>query len=455
MSNARFFKDTRTIIEFRALGLDHGKIDREKGVIHDVSLITAGIEARGHDLHTDDVTLEQVCALANEMGQVPVKWNHKTGADSVNGYVSNFRVAGNKTKADWHLLQSHSQYEHALELAERMPQNIGLSVAFVPLPPETKNGKNCARVEELISVDLVAQPAANPGGLFEMVDIPPADKLMSDQNKNAAGAVQEPTLADVLEEIKGQGETMAALLQRVEGIESTQRGDQPLSLEELEQIAQLDDTQLAELNLTRAEVDTAVAEAMANAETGDNPNAADPNAADPNAGAARTAVQPVARRTGDIVASGAAAQPAASEVMAELHDLRKRMVFFEKKETLKQQREEQEALDTFFDSLEKKIAELETRNQALETAFKAGGGSVTAAGEFVMPAGSGHGDGKNGKTTEFEQLVDAKIVELTTADSKMSKISARVRAIEFVQGSNRAAYTKHLEAKGVGITFED
>src|SRR3954465_13183160 len=109
----------RTIIEFRRLGLDHGRIDREKGIIYDVSLITSEIEARGHDLHTDDTTLEQVCDLATEMGQVPVKWNHKTGADSVNGFVTNFRVIGNKTKADWHLLKSHPSFEHAIELAER------------------------------------------------------------------------------------------------------------------------------------------------------------------------------------------------------------------------------------------------------------------------------------------------------------------------------------------------
>src|SRR5882672_4402143 len=145
MKNARLksLKPTpsgKQIIEFRALGLDHGKIERDKGIIHGVSLITANIEARGHDLHTDGTTLEQVCELANGMGQVPVKWNHKTGADSVNGYVTNFRVDGNKTKADWHLLLSHPNFDQAIELAERMPQNVGLSVAFVGSKPEEKAG---------------------------------------------------------------------------------------------------------------------------------------------------------------------------------------------------------------------------------------------------------------------------------------------------------------------------
>ena len=66
------------------------------------------------------------------MGQVPVKWNHKTGADAVNGYVTNFHIDGQNLRGEWHLLKTHSQFQQALELAERMPRNIGLSAAFVP-----------------------------------------------------------------------------------------------------------------------------------------------------------------------------------------------------------------------------------------------------------------------------------------------------------------------------------
>lgn len=450
------------IIEFRRLGLDHGRIDRENGVIYDVSLITSGIEARGHDLHTDDTTLGQVCALMTEMGQVPVKWNHKTGADSVNGYVSNARVIGDKTKADWHLLKSHPSFNHAIELAERMPQNVGLSVAFVGAPPATVNGKKFARVEELVSVDLVAQPAANPGGLFEaasgLVDTSIGGNMNQPDPNTAAGTQNaEPTLADLLEAIKGQNETIAGMQQQMQGLVSSSREGQGLSVEELQQIAQLDDAELAKLDLTREEVDSAVAEAMSGVDDdgdeqedhGDGPVQVfrgDPNRvqAARGGGAAQIAASNAARGAGAGVQGG--------EVMAELSDLRRRVTHFERQATLEKQQEEAEALQEFFNSIEEKVQYLEARNQALETAFEAGGGSVSANGEFTMPAGVlPDGSRQRGRHTEFEELVQQKIVELQTADSKLHPATARRMAVQFVQGGNRAAYTKHLEAKGVQL----
>jgi uncharacterized protein YcfJ len=49
-----------------------------------------------------------------------------------------------------------------------MPEGVGLSASFLsPDKPErTKSGKNAARCEELISVDYVTLPAANPDGMF-------------------------------------------------------------------------------------------------------------------------------------------------------------------------------------------------------------------------------------------------------------------------------------------------
>ena len=458
----------KTIVEFRRLGMDHGRIDKAKGVIYDVSLITSDIEARGHDLHTDDTTLEQLCELATEMGQVPVKWNHKTGADSVNGFVTNFRVEGNKTKADWHLLKSHSQFDHAIELAERMPQNVGLSVAFVPAKPATVNGKKFARVEELVSVDLVAQPAANPGGLFEVggrksevgtVDTSNAGNMnpkanATSQNANAnANQNTEPTITDLLEAIRGQSETIATLQEQVNGLATASRGNQPLSLEELNALAQLDDAELARMDLTREEVDQAVADAMAGVDEeeideqidhGDGPVIANRGrvAAVRGDGAAQIGANNAARN-GNVQSS---------QVMAELHDLRRRITTFERKETLAQQQAEAEALQEFFDSLEEKVQTLEARNQALETAFTAGGGSVSASGEFVMPAGV-HPDGSRpkGAQTQFEELVQAKMTELQAANPNLLAVTARRMAVQFVQANSRQAYTTHLQAKGVQI----
>lgn len=189
-----------------------GAVDADAGVIEGVSVITSGVQAKGHNLEVDDTTLEQMLNLAQSKpgGKVPVKWNHKTGADAVNGYFTNFRRIGNKLKADWHLLKSHSQYEQALELAERMPENVGFSASFMGLSeladgrkvynPDEKTkshytieagGKRVpvkatekifARCEELISVDLVATPAANPDGMFSAGDVDSPEGGMAENN---------------------------------------------------------------------------------------------------------------------------------------------------------------------------------------------------------------------------------------------------------------------------------
>ena len=143
-----------------------GVVNAEDGVIEGVSVITGGVRAKGHNLEVDATTLEQMRDLGTGKGQVPVKWNHKSGADAVNGFLQNFRIKGKKLLADWHLLKTHPQYGQALELVTRMPKNVGLSASFIG-KNEKKGGKEFARCEDLISVDLVATPAANPDGMFE------------------------------------------------------------------------------------------------------------------------------------------------------------------------------------------------------------------------------------------------------------------------------------------------
>lgn len=145
--------------------LDLARVDPEEGIIRGVSVITSGVIAKGHDLEVDGITLVQMLECAEKKNRVPTKWNHKTGADAVSGYLKNFRIEGDRLRADWHLLKSHPQYAHAIELAQKMPDGVGLSVSFTG-ESEKRNGKTFARCDDLISTDLVANPAANPTGLF-------------------------------------------------------------------------------------------------------------------------------------------------------------------------------------------------------------------------------------------------------------------------------------------------
>jgi hypothetical protein len=183
---------------FNVTALTNESVDESNGVIRGVSVITSGVTARGHDLEVDDKTLEQIHECAAKMGSVPVKWNHKSGADAVCGYLDNFHFEGKKLKADWHLLKSHERYSQALELATRMPKNVGLSAAFLG-KEENKGGKKFARCSELVAVDLVAQPAANPSGLFE---------AKVDTNKSGMSENQLSTEEKLLKMFEAQDERL-------------------------------------------------------------------------------------------------------------------------------------------------------------------------------------------------------------------------------------------------------
>jgi hypothetical protein len=231
-----------------------GKVDPIGGVIHGVSIITGGVTARGHDLEVDQKTLLQLHECASKMGKVPVKWNHRSGADAVAGYLENFRIQGQKLLGDWHLLKSHPQYEQALELASVMPECIGLSAAFMGEDEKRTDGKTAARCHELISVDVVANPAANPNGFFEAnlamsVDTNNNKQTLMD-NPNTQQTQAEPTLKDVLEAITAingrldQHDQFNAQLQEAFAQQQDENNNEEITIEDLltlspEQISQL------------------------------------------------------------------------------------------------------------------------------------------------------------------------------------------------------------------------
>lgn len=150
-------------LNFSASPLTAERVDTVNAIIRGVSVITSGVVARGHDLTVDDTTLAQMLGCAKATGQVPVKVDHKSGAGAICGYLTNFRREENKLKADWFLLKTHPAKDQILETAQRMPRGVGLSASFIA-PERGEAGK--ARCEELISVDYVTLPAANPDGMF-------------------------------------------------------------------------------------------------------------------------------------------------------------------------------------------------------------------------------------------------------------------------------------------------
>jgi len=227
------------------------KVDALNGVIHGVAVITSGVKARGHDLEVDAKTLSQIKECAEKLGTVPVKWNHRTGADAVNGYLDNFRIEDAKLLGDWHLLKSHDRFAQAIEMAERMPGNVGLSAAFMG-EDEMENGQKKARCSELISVDLVANPAANPSGLFEAklpaaptefagsVDTEAMGEPFMDNQTNQASAAAEPTMGDLLAAIQNLTERVAAQDETIAALSQGAENDNEISLEEIMDLTQED-----------------------------------------------------------------------------------------------------------------------------------------------------------------------------------------------------------------------
>jgi len=151
-----------------AAQFESASVDKEKGIIYGVSVITEGIAA-GHGEYVDSMTLAQVMGCAAKYaGGLKVVDRHTRGTDSVFstvGSLKNFRIEGNKLRADMYLLQSEENRGKLLEMADSIPDTFGLSIAFSG-PRETKDGKVYTRCEEIYNAALVDVPAANPTGLF-------------------------------------------------------------------------------------------------------------------------------------------------------------------------------------------------------------------------------------------------------------------------------------------------
>lgn len=169
--------------------ISSAKVDRVSGIIRGASVITEG-EARTHGLFIDHVTIGQVKWFSDKFtGGVPAKVNHGSGFQQIVGTAREFRIDGQQLRADFHLLKSHPMFGQILDVAETMPESVGLSISF-DCGQEKIDGKDFARCEGLTSIDFVDSPAANPSGLFSAVDSPGknmAEKSFLEQVKDFVG----------------------------------------------------------------------------------------------------------------------------------------------------------------------------------------------------------------------------------------------------------------------------
>ena len=184
-----------------AISFESARVDREAGIISGVAVITEG-PALGHGVLVDATTLSQVMESAKTYKNgLKVKMTHGGDAGDIIGYINNFRIDGKTLRGDFNLLKSYEKREYVMELAESIPDTFGMSISFSG-PDERKDGKTFARCVEIYSCDLVAEPAANPSGLFSAgePDIKPipSNQMTPEEIKSAVDSALSSALEPML-----------------------------------------------------------------------------------------------------------------------------------------------------------------------------------------------------------------------------------------------------------------
>lgn len=182
-------------------GIEDGSVDRKggeqgAGIIKRFAVITRG-EALGHGEWVDSVMLQQVHdAIQDSQRGIKVRFTHPSmsgdGLGSFLGRVRDAELDGDVVRADLHFSRTaHDTPDgdlasYVMGLAESDPDAFGASISFRPdyeatddhqaehsgkegfQSPDERNAKNLphCRVDSLMAVDIVDQPAANPEGLF-------------------------------------------------------------------------------------------------------------------------------------------------------------------------------------------------------------------------------------------------------------------------------------------------
>ena len=173
-----------------------------------ISVATVG-PALGHEMFVDDVTLLQAEQAGLAGSPVKVFVDHDESIDSLIGFLSGFRIEEDQLRADLELLGSHPQADFYAEILTKAPGRVGFSMTFSG-KPEDVGDRRFARVENLVSVDLVSRPAANPDGVFKAGSVEP-------QVDTPAGGMDEKSVpAQVEFDAKAAIEALSATVAKLE-----------------------------------------------------------------------------------------------------------------------------------------------------------------------------------------------------------------------------------------------
>ncbi len=171
-----------------ALKSEDFKADREKGVMRNVSIITMGV-AIGHDFEIDRKMLTQVRdSLKEKKRGVKCRLTHPRAGlfsttDGIECLVGRaggegVKIRGDRVVGDIHFGKYAASspkgnlWTYLFDLAEEDPEVAGLSIVFVPAEYEEREDRDgritlppLGRVKDVLAVDFVGDPGANPSGL--------------------------------------------------------------------------------------------------------------------------------------------------------------------------------------------------------------------------------------------------------------------------------------------------
>ena len=173
-----------------------------------ISVATVG-PALGHEMFVDDTTLLQAEQAGVAGSPVKVFVDHDESIDSLIGLLSNFRIEEDQLRADLELLSAHPQAEFYAEILSKAPGRVGFSMAFSG-KPEEMGDRRFARVENLVSVDLVSRPAANREGVFR------AGSESVQVDTSAEGMTESSVTEQVEFDAKAAIEALTAVVSKLE-----------------------------------------------------------------------------------------------------------------------------------------------------------------------------------------------------------------------------------------------
>jgi hypothetical protein len=183
-----------------------------------ISVATVG-PALGHEMFVDDVTLLQAEQAGQAGSPVKVFVDHDESIDSLIGLLNNFRIEEDQLRADLELLSAHPQAEFYAEILSKAPGRVGFSMAFSGKPEELGD-RRFARVESLVSVDLVSRPAANREGVFragsESLDRMHKDFQHPEVDTTAKGMTEVSKPEEAQFDAKAAIEALSAVVSKLE-----------------------------------------------------------------------------------------------------------------------------------------------------------------------------------------------------------------------------------------------